>query len=136
MLNDQKALLRDYYEDKIIEVMLDASQFILQFLGLVRDYDNLYREHLSKMQQGIEKLPESLKQNAAKIHSFRKQFSETWESKKRKTTKILGYIFEVHMTNLLIIFRNYKLEREKEANTFLIKFRDEYQYYKKDQVSD
>ncbi len=43
--------------------------------------------------------------------------------KKKKRESIQGYIFDVHMTNIIVIFRNYQVKVQKETWEFMDKFK-------------
>ena len=74
------------------------------------------------MGQGLQHIPENMAEIKQQVVKFRDTFNKTWLNKSRKTERILNYIFEVHMANILIIFQNFKVNTFDDTWTFLSNF--------------
>ena len=51
-----------------------------------------------------------MKEVIKNVQLFKSQFTAQWKARLKKRERIQGYIFEVHMVNILIIFKNYKVK--------------------------
>ena len=114
--------LTTYYIEKANSTMQIAGSFIYEFLELVLSYKNLFKSHIQRMEQALMKVPESMKEIILRVSQFRETFQKKWMMKQKKRESIQGYIFDVHMANIIIIFRNYKVDVAKETWEFLEKF--------------
>jgi len=84
------------------------------------------------MELGIQKVPENLKEILQKVHAFKSDFNNNWVNKRKKTERLLIYIFEIHMANILVIFNNYKLKVNLKTVKFLEDFEKYYRKFEKE----
>ena len=126
----------EFYVRKINSVVMTSGNFIKLFLQLVLDYNNLFESHIQKMELGIQKVPDSLKEILQKVHTFKSEFYKNWMNKRKKTERLLIYIFEIHMANILVIFKNYKVEVEPKTQSFLEGFEKLYLRFEKEKSAE
>lgn len=126
--------MNEFYVRKINSVVMTSGNFIKLFLQLVLDYNNLFESHIQKMELGIQKVPENLKEILQKVHTFKSDFHKNWMNKRKKTERLLIYIFEIHMANILVIFKNYKVDVEPKTQRFLEGFEKLFLRFEKDKT--
>jgi hypothetical protein len=73
--------LNDYFVNKINEIMQMSGGFIYEFLELVISYNNLFKNHIQRMEQGLLKVPENMKDITQKVSHFRENFTKDWKVK-------------------------------------------------------